>query len=270
MAGKNPKTLATRSSKGGKTTAIWCMAIATTLAAFAAASEFAGCAHAGDVLPAQSDAKKRFPDTPVGRALQAHLLTLTDLTAGADARKQVSLAGLQQNPKEAAGNLMDAYRAAPKQEHFGRWMLSLTLAELKSPEAYSALREIATSEIRLESADPEKHELMNESAIRQSAVRGLAFLAKNGHSGAEQDLLDLALNPPSGEGAVRAMAIKGYLAAGGDYAVRVQTLLARLPAQYHGVVTLNVSRPSRPPVPIRPNPAKPSVPHALPPAQKGA
>ncbi len=252
----------------GRTTAISCMVIAGALTTFAAA-EFVGCVHAGDVRPAQS-ANRRFPDTAVGRALDQHLLILQDQTAGADARKAVSLAGLRKNAKEASGNLIDAYRAAPKQEYFGRWMMSLTLAELKSPDAYSSLKEIATSEIHLQSNDPDKHERMNESVIRQSAVMGLAFLAKSGSADAAQDLLNLALNPPSGEGAVRVMAIKGYLAAGSDYEARVQTLMARLPAPYRGVVTLTASKRERPPLPIQPNPAKPPVPHALPPAKKGA
>jgi hypothetical protein len=216
-------------------------------------------------LLANSHATGRFPDTPVGRALEEHLLISTDVTAGADARKAQSIAELRKNVEEASEELIGAYRKAPTQQYFGRWLLSLTLAELNSPEAYAPLREIATSEIQVESADPEKREFMNESVIRQSAVMGLALLAKSGNTAAEEDMLNLALNPPSGEDAVRAMAIKGYLGANSDYDARVQTLLAQLPEQYQALVTLTVSRPDPPHVPLQQGPAQPAAPHDLPP-----
>jgi len=210
----------------------------------------------------------RFADTPVGRALHEHLRILTDVSAGADARKVRSLAELRKNAKEASDELMNAYRVAPKQEYFGRWLLTLTLAELNSPEAYLALREIATSEVRLESDDPRTHERMNESVIRQSAVMGLAFLAQSGNSSAEVDLLNLAFNPPSGDGAARVMAIKGYLGAGRDYDARVKTLMAQLPAEYQDVVTLTVSTPEPLPLPVQRDSAQPAVPHHLPPSSR--
>jgi hypothetical protein len=210
----------------------------------------------------------RFADTPVGRALHEHLRILTDVSADADARKARSLAELRKNAKEASDNLMKAYREAPKQEYFGRWLLTLTLAELKSPEAYPALREIATSQIRLDSDDPQEHERRYESAIRQSAVMGLAYLAQSGNTAAEVDLLNIAFNPPSGDGAARVMAIKGYLSAGRDYDARVRTLMAQLPAEYQDVVTLTVSKPEPLPVPVQRHSAQPAAPHALPPSSR--
>src|SRR5262249_22324906 len=54
----------------------------------------------------------RFPNTPVGRALDKHLRTLVDISAGADERKKRSLVELRKNPKEASEALLGAYHAA--------------------------------------------------------------------------------------------------------------------------------------------------------------
>lgn len=187
---------------------------------------------------------ERFPDTPMGRALHKHLLILIDITAGADERKESSLEELRKSPKEASQALLSAYRAADPRDFFRRWLTSLTLSELGSDEAYLGLREIAYSRIPedLKDNDLEGSELSNESAIRQNSVAGLILLARAGNSAAEKDLLSLALNPTAGDDAVRTAAIKGYLAAGRDYEACVQTLKARLPSQYHDVVTLTVSQ----------------------------
>jgi hypothetical protein len=187
----------------------------------------------------------RFPNTSVGRALDQHLRTLVDISAGADERKERSLVELRKNPKEASQALLAAYHATPPKDFFGRWLLSLTLSEFNSAEAYAGLREIAFSKVPedLKDNDLEGSQRANESAIRQSCVAGLTRLARAGHPAAEKDLLSLALNPPSKDDAVRTVAIKGYLAAGRDYAARVKTLKARLPRQYHDVVTLTVSTP---------------------------
>jgi hypothetical protein len=193
----------------------------------------------------------RFPNTPVGRALDQHLQTLIDISAGADERKERSLVELRKNPKEASQALLAAYHAAHPKDFFGRWLLGLTLSELNSAEAYAGLREIAFSEVPadLKDNDLEGSQRANESAIRQSSVAGLVRLARAGNPSAERDLLSLALNPPSKDDAVRTVAIKGYLAAGRDYEARVQRLKARLPRQYHDVVTLTVSTPEEPPPP---------------------
>ncbi len=188
---------------------------------------------------------ERFPDTPAGRALDKHLLTLVDVNPGADDRKQRSLEELRKHAKEASQALLDAYHEADPADYFGRWLISLTLWELKTNEGYRGLREIANSEIpaSLKDNDRAGSALANESAIRQNAAEGLAELARAGNTAAEQDLLSLALSPPSGDDAVRTVAIKGYLAAGSDYEARVQTLNAQLPSRYHDVVTLTVSQP---------------------------
>jgi hypothetical protein len=193
----------------------------------------------------------RFPNTPVGRALDQHLQTLVDISEGADERKERSLVELRKNPKEASQALLAAYHAAQPKDFFGRWLLGLTLSELNSPEAYAGLREIAFSEVPadLKDNDLEGSQRANESAIRQSSVAGLTRLARAGNPVADRDLLSLALNPPSQDDAVRTAAIKGYLAAGKDYEARVQMLKARLPRQYHDVVTLTVSTPEEPPAP---------------------
>jgi|GEM_PF-4961291 len=190
----------------------------------------------------------RFPNTAVGRALDQHLQTLVDISAGADERKERSLVELRKNPKEASQALLAAYHAAQPRDFFGRWLLGLTLSELNSPEAYAGLREIAFSEVAadLKDNDLEGSQRANESAIRQSSVAGLAVLARAGNPAAERDLMSLALNPTSKDDAVRTVAIKGYLAAGRDYEARVKMLKARLPRQYHDVVTLTVSTPEEP------------------------
>jgi hypothetical protein len=188
---------------------------------------------------------EHFPDTPVGRALDKHLLILVDVNPGADDRKQRSLEALRRDPREVSQALLDAYHAADPADHFGRWLISLTLWELESDEGYRGLQEIARSAIPagLKDNDREGSALANESAIRQNAAEGLAALARAGNAAAERDLLSLALSPPSGDDAVRTVAIKGYLAAGSDYQARVQTLKAQLPGRYHDVVTLTVSQP---------------------------
>lgn len=188
---------------------------------------------------------ERFPDTPVGRALDKHLLVLVDVSPGADDRKQRSLAELRTHAKEASQALLDTYHRADPADTFGRWLLSLTLWELRTDDGYPGLQEIAHSATPagLKDNDLEGSALAQESAIRQNAAEGLAALARAGNTAAEADLLSLALRPPSGDDAVRTVAIKGYLAAGNDYAARVQTLKAQLPSRYHDVVTLTVSQP---------------------------
>lgn len=192
-----------------------------------------------------STSGEHFPDTPIGRALEQHMLTLVDISPGADERKLRSLAELRQHAKEASQDLIDAYHQADAADGFGRWLLSLTLGELQTDDGYPGLKEIAYAPIPdgLGDSDRDGNAAANESAIRQNAAEGLAALAHNGNAGAEQDLLALALRPPSGDDAVRTVAIKGYLAAGGDYAARVQALKAQLPPRYHDVVTLTVSQP---------------------------
>ena len=73
----------------------------------------------------------------------------------------------------------------------------------------------------------------------------LAQLARNGNAAAEKDLLSLAVKPPSGDDAVRTVAIKGYLAAGRDADARARTMKAQLPPIYHDVVTLTVATPEK-------------------------
>jgi hypothetical protein len=197
------------------------------------------------MAPGSPSSGEHFPATPVGRALDKHLLTLVDVNPGADDRKERSLEELRKNAKEASQALLDAYHGADPADSFGRWLISLTLWELKTNEGYPGLREIATSAMPegLKDNDREGAALANESAIHQNATEGLAALARAGNAAAEKDLLSLALRPPSDDDAVRTVAIKGYLAAGSDYEARVQALKAQLPSRYHDVVTLTVSQP---------------------------
>jgi hypothetical protein len=200
------------------------------------------------MAPVEPRPGEHFPDTPVGRALGQHMLILVDVNPGADDRKQRSLEELRKHAKEASETLLDAYHRDDLGDSFGRWLLSLTLGELEANESYGGLKEIANSAIPtgLQDSDHTGSARANESAIRQSATEGLAALARAGNSAAENDLLSLALTPPSGDDAVRTVAIKGYLAAGRDYEARVQTLKTQLPNQYHDVVTLTVSQPEDP------------------------
>jgi hypothetical protein len=126
------------------------------------------------------DPGERFPDTPVGRALRNHLQILVDISAGADERKERSLEELRKNPKEASQALLAAYHAANSKDFFRRWLLSLTLSELGSNEAYPGLHEIAHSKVPagLKDNDLEGSQLSNESAIRQNSVWGLILLAR--------------------------------------------------------------------------------------------
>src|SRR5215471_1630951 len=72
----------------------------------------------------------RFPNTPVGRALEQHLKTLVDISGGADERKERSLTELRKNAKEASASLLAAYHATEPRDFFRRWLLSQTLSEL--------------------------------------------------------------------------------------------------------------------------------------------
>ena len=188
---------------------------------------------------------EHFPDTPVGRALNKHLLILVDVSEGADERKERSLDELRKNAKASSQALLAAYHKAAPNDYFGRWLISLTLADLKTNEAYSGLTEIAKSDIPsgLKDNDLEGSALANESAIRQNAADGLAQLARAGNAAAEKDLLSLAAKPPSGDDAVRTVAIKGYLAAGRDADARIRAIKAQVPARYHDVATLTISPP---------------------------
>lgn len=188
---------------------------------------------------------EHFPHTPTGRLLDQHLKILVDVNPGADDRRERSLAELRTHAKEASQDLLDAYHAADPADTFGRWLISSTLGELAVTEAYAGLVEIADSPVPpgLVDTDGAGSALANESAIRQNAADGLIALARAGNAAAERDLLHLALDPPSGDDAVRTLAIKGYLAAGTDYDARVQRLVAQLPARYHDVVTLTVTQP---------------------------
>jgi hypothetical protein len=195
---------------------------------------------------------EHFPDTPVGRALDQHLQILVDINPGADDRKARSLAELRTHAREASRDLLAAYHDANPADTFGRWLTSLTLAELHSNDAYPGLKEIADSPIPIDLKDNDREgtAAANESAIRQNAAGGLVALARDGNAAAEADLLRLALDP-QGDYAVRTLAIKGYLAAGSDHDARVRALKAQLPARYQDVVTLTVSdpEPAFPPAP---------------------
>jgi hypothetical protein len=197
------------------------------------------------MAPGDPSSGEHFPDTPVGRALNKHLLILVDINPGADDRRLRSLEELRTHAKEASQTLLAAYHDANPTDTFGRWLISLTLSQLETNDGYPGLTEIANSVIPadLKDTDREGSARANESAIRQNAAGGLAALARAGNTAAEHDLLRLALDPPSGDEAVRTAAIKGYLAAGSDYEARVQTLKAQLPSRYHDVVTLTVSQP---------------------------
>ncbi|HEX8114262.1 MAG TPA: hypothetical protein VF516_41315, partial [Kofleriaceae bacterium] len=70
----------------------------------------------------------------MGRALDKHLLILVDVSPGADERKQRSLAELRTHAKEASQTLLDTYHRADPADSFGRWLLSLTLWELRTDD----------------------------------------------------------------------------------------------------------------------------------------
>jgi hypothetical protein len=145
-----------------------------------------------------------------------------------------------------------------------------TLAELESDHAYAALRAIAFEPLPAiaQSSHHLDPALQNQVIVRMVTIDGLAALAKHGNERAEADLWDMAsATEHAVPEALRAVAVKGYLASGDDYAAREQRLTRSLPKGLHWAVTLE--RPTAqdvndlgqrvasalPPVDMRPNEA---------------
>lgn len=189
-----------------------------------------------------------FPDTPMGQELRNHMKVLllpAETLEEADGRYAKSVGELRRNPKEVIELLTEAYRNIEENRYFERWGLVKTLGDLQDDEAYATLSSIAKSPIPIEKSEDLHHfsTQEEEQMIRLRAVEGLVGLASQGHEAAEQDLLNLAVDPLYPYFSVKKRAIKGYLQAGRDTETRIKLLKSKLPVDLHDIVTLEVTSP---------------------------
>lgn len=187
-----------------------------------------------------------FPTSTVGDLLTRHMDLMVSVGEDAELNYQTSLRRLQQEP-EAVRLLQDAYGRTAPNDYVLRWQVVHTLASLNQRTALLPLAEIALSALPAESSEsPEFFTRAQESHIRVAAVDGLAALAKQGVLEAETYLRRLTTSPDL---SLRQRAVRGYLAAGSDYDVRVRTLQSSMPTSDHWLIHLRTTEVRRIPHP---------------------
>lgn len=196
-----------------------------------------------DQAPPSSNApsKSDFSDTEAGSRLERHLFAMAALGENAEEEYQASLAELKKFPQESAQTLSEVYQKMGEDRYVDRWKVVHTMAALQNDAAFEPLNSIAKAPIPPEKF-PGSHGISSsgqESTIRVTAADGLATLAKNGNSAAEAALLQLATDKVNVT--LRRRAIRGYLAAGGDYEERAQFLKSKIPAGHHRLIHLDVT-----------------------------
>lgn len=183
-----------------------------------------------------------FPDTPTGSQVEQHLDTMAGVGEDAEERYQASLTELRANP-EAASVLASVYAKVPEDHYFRRTLLVEALKELRSPEAFPHLRDIATSQIPADRM-PDNSEVNTREAeivIRITAVQGLSNLAQESVAEADELLLELVGHE---ELTVRKMAARGYLASPlGEYEDRLARLRKIVPQEEHWYLTTEATDP---------------------------
>jgi|GEM_PF-6634026 len=196
----------------------------------------------GDALPAKEPAG--FSDTATGKLLANHLKDMYGYGPNAEAQYQANLELLRKDAKAAVNELNSLYEKTPStlSNQEMKWNLVQIMGDLKSPEAFEPLRNISQSPINTvdtsayksahgESIDGQKWEQM----IRSRAVDGLTQLAKSGHPGANEALLQIATSTTD---ARQRYAITGYLDAGSDYQSRVSDLQKVLPKDQQHLLSM--------------------------------
>lgn len=201
---------------------------------------------AGEVHPDASSRDELFPATETGRLIRNHLEIIglpAENLETADRNYRSSLAELRSRGTETAAILATAYDSIETSRYVERWEIVKTLADIEVAEAYQSLSEVALAPIPPERSQNLHHYSTQEqeAMIRLRAIEGLALLAAEGQRAAEEDLRKLALEGNGVNTAIQLRAIKAYLRAGSDYDERVRYLKNELPANLHGIVTLDVT-----------------------------
>jgi hypothetical protein len=195
------------------------------------------------------------PETPLGRAMTAHLDTFEAAGPNAQRKFDQTLAKLRADPRGAAKMAYDAYQRTPKDDYASRSALSGVLTQLESHEAMPALKKIALEPVPPEiSRAGEAPELSAEGTIRIGAVRGLGELASRGNTDALQALADAVRN---GDPTVRRYAAQMYVEAEGDSREARRAMAALLPEDERAVVEARPMSPGEQPQP-EPALSKPS------------
>lgn len=184
------------------------------------------------------------PLTEAEQRMAAHWKIATTprrTAAEAESAYQASLEELRRDVVESVRLLRDAYWNTPELHHETRLVLTSTLADLGSDEAFEPLRDIATDPVPPERFE-DSHDASSQSEeriIRMIAIDGLAGLAKAGNGEADAELLAMATDPGfASQRAGRIRAIRGYLAAGADTEARAETLRSHVPEDLHWAISL--------------------------------
>jgi hypothetical protein len=142
------------------------------------------CKDAGDepeevTGPVDDRDELRFPDTPAGQALTAHIEAIGATGPSAESDYQASLQALRQQAAEVVPLLAQAYDDTDRSLYATRWALVETAAELRVAPARDLLIRLATEPVP--AAEPGRHDEVSlrneESVLRMTAIRGLGYLA---------------------------------------------------------------------------------------------
>jgi hypothetical protein len=167
------------------------------------------------------------PDTPMGKALGEVLTAGAQVGPHAEARYQMALAKLRQNPKVAAQTLGDMYRNLEPEALDRRYDVARLAADLESHEATPLLTEIASAPIPDGTIDEHHNSpLAREGAVRYAALSGLGDLAARGNTDADATLLEIIA---TGHPTVKKRATLEYVQNGTDTYARRQEAAALLP-----------------------------------------
>jgi hypothetical protein len=179
-----------------------------------------------------------FPDTPVGRALDAHMALEMRSDGESVFLYSASFAFLRANAPEVVAELMAAYERLPEERYLARWHLVRTLSGLELREAAGGLDSIVHRPVPPERWAPnhEGHSSVGEEAIlRMRAIDGLKALALSGSAEAS-DSLRRAVNSPLAS--VRRAAVQSYVAAGRRAPSRLAEARTMLPTEQRHWVDL--------------------------------
>lgn len=199
-----------------------------------------GCRRGASVLSvdpsSQSQLEKLYPNTPAGERVKEHMHASMGHGEDAEAKYQESLTKLRAEPG-AADALYETYRKVPAENYMLRSMLTEALKELRLPAALAHLNDIAREKIPADRL-PENTEIdtrTDEVVIRITAVEGIAILAANRSTEAENTLLELIGHE---ELTVRQMAARGYLNSPlGHVEEKLLVLRRKLPPAEHWYLT---------------------------------
>lgn len=198
----------------------------------------------GEINDQTIDDIKLFPDTALGRQLQAHLELMSspsEYPANADQKLNASLKDLAKYPGKTVKLLSNAYQSAPEEWYFERWMIIKTLGDIQHDKALKTLYKISTSRIAAEKSVDQHHFSSQEEELilRIRGVEGLAQLAASGHKKAQRSLYNMAQNQDLAF-VLRKRAVKGYLRSLPERKQEAaKQRLYNLPSNLHPYITTN-------------------------------